>query len=76
MNNWNIGTRISAGFAIVILIAGALGVFAYTRVGMIQQSAEFHRGTTLARFHRAGGGGRGNHGGDGTDGCKHSAECR
>ena len=29
MKNWNIGTRISAGFIIVIIIAASLGIFAY-----------------------------------------------
>jgi methyl-accepting chemotaxis protein len=39
MNNWKIGTRIAVGFAIVILIAGALGMFAYIGVGTIQRSS-------------------------------------
>jgi methyl-accepting chemotaxis protein len=39
MNNWKIGTRIAAGFAVVILIAAALGMFAYTRVGAIERSS-------------------------------------
>ncbi len=39
MNNWKIGTRIAAGFAVVILIAAALGLFAYTRVGSIEGSS-------------------------------------
>jgi hypothetical protein len=39
MNNWKIGTRIGAGFGAVILIAVALGVFAYTRVGVIHESS-------------------------------------
>ena len=39
MNNWNIGTRITAGFAAVILIAAALGMFAYTQVGNINRSS-------------------------------------
>ncbi|MGJ5813185.1 methyl-accepting chemotaxis protein [Paludibaculum fermentans] len=41
MNNWKIGTRISAGFGIVIAIALVLGVFAYTQVERI------HRGAAL-----------------------------
>jgi methyl-accepting chemotaxis protein len=39
MNNWKIGTRIAAGFALVIFIAGALGMFAYTKVGGIDTDA-------------------------------------
>ena len=35
MNNWNIGTRISAGFGAVILIATTLGLFAYSRISTI-----------------------------------------
>ena len=39
MNNWKIGTRITAGFAAVIAIAMALGIFAYSQVGNINKSA-------------------------------------
>jgi methyl-accepting chemotaxis protein len=39
MHNWKVGTRITAGFAVVILIAAALGMFAYTKLGTIQQSS-------------------------------------
>ena len=39
MKNWNIGTRITVGFAAVIAIAMALGVFAYGRIGVINASA-------------------------------------
>jgi methyl-accepting chemotaxis protein len=39
MKNWRIGTRIGAGFGVVILIAVALGAFALNRVGLLQQSA-------------------------------------
>ena len=39
MNNWKIGTRISAGFTAVILIAGILGMFAYFKLGSIETSA-------------------------------------
>lgn len=35
MKNWKIGTRIGAGFAAVIVVAMTLGIFAYTRVGII-----------------------------------------
>jgi len=38
MNNWKIGMRISAGFAAVIAIALALGIFAYSMVGGIERS--------------------------------------
>jgi methyl-accepting chemotaxis protein len=40
MNNWKIGTRIGAGFGVVILIAVALGVFAYSKVGTIQKNSD------------------------------------
>jgi methyl-accepting chemotaxis protein len=39
MKNWKIGKRITAGFAAVIVVAGALGLFAYTRVSAIERSA-------------------------------------
>jgi CHASE3 domain sensor protein len=39
MNNWKIGTRIAAGFAAVILVAIVLGLFAYGRMGAIEQSS-------------------------------------
>lgn len=39
MNHWKVGTRITAGFGIVVAIAIALGVFAYSKVGTINQSA-------------------------------------
>jgi methyl-accepting chemotaxis protein len=40
MNNWKIGTRIAAGFGIVIVIAIALGTFAISKVGVIRLSTE------------------------------------
>ena len=40
MKNWKIGTRIAAGFAAVIAIAIALGLFAYTLVGTIEKSSD------------------------------------
>jgi len=40
MNNWKIGTRISAGFAAVILITMLLGVFAYDRITAIDMNAK------------------------------------
>jgi methyl-accepting chemotaxis protein len=39
MKNWKIGLRISAGFAAVIAVAMALGIFAYSQVGRINASA-------------------------------------
>jgi methyl-accepting chemotaxis protein len=39
INNWNVGTRIAAGFAVVIPIAATLGIFAYTKVGDIDKNA-------------------------------------
>ena len=39
MKNWKIGTRISAGFGVVILIAMILGLFAYNRIGVINVSS-------------------------------------
>ena len=39
MNHWKVGTRITAGFGVVVAIAIALGVFAYSKVGNISQSA-------------------------------------
>ncbi len=40
MNNWKIGTRITAGFAAVILITLALGIFAYSRITAIDTDAK------------------------------------
>jgi len=39
MKNWKIGMRMSAGFGAVVLIAMALGVFAYTRIAVIETNA-------------------------------------
>lgn len=39
MKNWKIGIRIAAGFAAVIVIAMALGIFAYIKTGEIEASA-------------------------------------
>jgi hypothetical protein len=47
MKNWNIGTRISAGFAAVIAIAMLLGEFADSRVGAICKSSNDVSGTPL-----------------------------
>jgi methyl-accepting chemotaxis protein len=47
MNHLNIGTRIAAGFAAVIVIAVILGVFAQSRVGIIHESSMEISGSTL-----------------------------
>lgn len=39
MNNWTIGTRITAGFGAVILIAMGLGLFAFARLGVVDAGA-------------------------------------
>ncbi len=39
MNNLKIGTRIAAGFAVVILLTITLGVFTYQKVGAIEKSS-------------------------------------
>jgi methyl-accepting chemotaxis protein len=38
MNNWKIGTRIGAGFGVVILIAIAIGIFGIGKISTIQSS--------------------------------------
>jgi methyl-accepting chemotaxis protein len=40
MKDWKIGTRISAGFGVVILIAAAVGLFAINRIDAIQKSTD------------------------------------
>lgn len=40
MKNWKIGTRIAAGFAAVIVIALALGVFAYGKTAGIESGSQ------------------------------------
>jgi methyl-accepting chemotaxis protein len=47
MKNWEIGTRITAGFAAVIVIAATLGLFAYTRVGALKESSVLVSGNSL-----------------------------
>ena len=39
MKNWKIGQRIGGGFVAVIVIAAALGLFAYTRIGVIDANS-------------------------------------
>jgi CHASE3 domain sensor protein len=40
MKNWKIGVRIGAGFGAVIAIATILGVFAYSRLAVIDAGVE------------------------------------
>jgi methyl-accepting chemotaxis protein len=40
MKNWKIGTRIAAGFGIVIVIAVGLGCFSLLKIGSIKESSE------------------------------------
>lgn len=47
MNNWKIGPRIAAGFAVVMLIAAALGLYSYAKVGTIEKSANEIAANTL-----------------------------
>lgn len=54
MNNWKIGTRIGAGFGIVILIAIALGLFAVGKVSAIQQSEDGVATGSLPKVYLAG----------------------
>ena len=35
MNHWKVGTRIAAGFGIIVVIAMALGIYAYSRIAAI-----------------------------------------
>lgn len=39
MNHWKVGTRIAAGFGIVVAIAMALGIFAYSRIAVINANS-------------------------------------
>lgn len=54
MNNWKIGTRITAGFAAVIAIAMALGMFAYSRIGIINQRSTDISANSLPSVYTAG----------------------
>src|SRR5690349_2520943 len=40
MKNWKIGLRITAGFGAVIAIASILGIFAYTRLAVVDKGVE------------------------------------
>ena len=54
MKNWKIGTRITAGFAAVIVIAMALGIFAYSRIGLINQRSTDISANSLPSVYTAG----------------------
>lgn len=54
MKNWKIGVRISAGFAAVIVIAMALGIFAYSQIGIINRSSVDISGNALPSVHNVG----------------------
>jgi CHASE3 domain sensor protein len=54
MKNWKIGTRISAGFAAIIVIAMTFGFFAYTRIGVINRSSVEITGDCLPSAYMAG----------------------
>ncbi len=47
MKSWKIGIRIAAGFAAVIAIAMTLGIFVYSRIGVINRSAAYISGNSL-----------------------------
>ena len=47
MKNWKIGTRMAAGFGALICVALALGIFAYSRVTVIDRSAATIAGDAL-----------------------------
>ncbi len=40
INNWKIGTRIAGGFGVIIVIASALGLFAYGQLRRIDESTK------------------------------------
>ena len=54
MKNWKIGTRISTGFGVVIVIAVTLGAFAYNRVGTIETKSARITGKTLPGLYYVG----------------------
>jgi methyl-accepting chemotaxis protein len=47
MNNWKVGTRISAGFAVIILIVVGMGMFAYSQIGRIQKTSADITGNSI-----------------------------
>ena len=54
MSNMSIGKRIAAGFAGVIAVTAALGLFAYTRIGVIDTNATNIAGHRLPMIYIAG----------------------
>jgi methyl-accepting chemotaxis protein len=54
MNNLKIGTRISAGFAAIIIISTLLGVFAYSRIGIINKASTDISGNSLPSVYYVG----------------------
>ena len=54
MKNLSVGQRIAAGFACVIAISVALGLFAYTRIGVIDANATSVAGHRLPMIYLAG----------------------
>jgi methyl-accepting chemotaxis protein len=47
MNHWRVGTRITAGFGIVVAIAMALGIYAYSRIAVINTASTEITGNSL-----------------------------
>ncbi len=54
MKNWKVGTRIAAGFAAVIMIAAALGLFAYFKLGVIESNAKEITAKSLPKVYLVG----------------------
>ena len=54
MNNLKVGTRIAAGFAAVVVIAITLGLFAYSRIGVIHENATNVTDNSLPSVHLMG----------------------
>jgi len=47
MNHWKVGTRITSGFGIVVAIAMALGIYAYSRIAIINSASTEITGNSL-----------------------------
>ena len=54
MKNWKVGTRIAAGFGVVIMIAAALGLFAYIKLGVIENNAKEVTAKSLPKLYFVG----------------------
>ena len=54
MNNWKIGTRITAGFALVMLLTAGLGLFAFEKVGNIEKSSNQIAANTMPAVYLVG----------------------